>query len=112
YGMLRDLGERAGGWLLTRGVEPGDRVCIQLDNGLELLAAHLGCMSIGAVRVPLNAHYRAAEIRPILEDAAPKLVIARDASLYDRPIESRIEIAFSKQRLPRVDWPAPTDDVT
>ena len=75
YGDLRALGEGVGGWLRAEGVEPGDRVLIQLENGLDLVAAHLGCMALGAVRVPVNAHYRAIELAPIVEDADPRLVI-------------------------------------
>lgn len=75
YGDLRALGEATAGWLIHLGVQPGDRVGIQLENGLDLVAAHLGCMALGAVRVPLNAHYLAGELAPIIEDAAPSLVI-------------------------------------
>ncbi len=75
YGDLRELGERTAGWLAAQGVHPGDRVAIQLENGLPLVAAHLGCMALGAVRVPLNVHYREVELAPIIEDAAPVLVI-------------------------------------
>ena len=75
FGELRALGEGAAGWLAGRGVKAGDRVGIQLENGIELVAAHLGCMALGAVRVPLNAHYRALELAPIIEDATPALVI-------------------------------------
>lgn len=82
YGHLYERALRVGAWLRAEGVAPGDRVAIQLENGLDLVDAHLGCIAASAVRVPLNSHYRAAELAPILEDAAPRLVIARDPSLY------------------------------
>ncbi len=82
FGELRTMGERAAGWLRLRGVEPGDRVCIHLENSLDLVAAHLGCMALGAIRVPLNAHYRRVELAPILEDAQPRLVITRTPTLF------------------------------
>ncbi len=108
HGELRQLGERAAGWLRARGVGLGDPVCIQLENGRDLVAAHLGCMALGAVRVPLNAHYRAAELAPILEDAAPRLVIARDPSLFPG-----VAVATEVGEGPPVaDWPTPPGDVT
>lgn len=82
YGELREIGERTAGWLAANGVARGDVVAIQLENGLDVVAVHLGCMALGAVRLPLNAHYRSAEVRPILEDAGPKLAITRDASAF------------------------------
>ncbi len=82
FGALREMGERAAGWLRIRNVQPGDRVCIQLENSVELLAAHLGCMALGAIRVPLNAHYKAAEVAPIVEDSQPQLVITKTPKLF------------------------------
>jgi malonyl-CoA/methylmalonyl-CoA synthetase len=108
YGDLVALGERTAGWLAARGVAPGDRVCIQLDNGLPLIAAHLGCMALGAVRVPLNAHYRAAELAPILEDARPSLVIAQDPAGF---AGHRVETGVGEGP-PIADWPGPPGDVT
>ncbi len=77
YGALRDRALRVGGWLVDQGVAPGDRVAIHLENSVDLIDLHLGCVAVGATRVPLNAHYRAAELAPILEDAAPSLVVSR-----------------------------------
>lgn len=108
WGELRDLGGRVAGWLRDQGVEPGDRVGIHLENGRDLVALHLGCMALGAVRVPLNAHYRAAEVRPIVEDAATKLVISREPEMFDG-VRVRTEIGEAR---PEHAWPTPPDDVT
>jgi malonyl-CoA/methylmalonyl-CoA synthetase len=108
HGDLRQLGERTAGWLRDQGVGPGDKVCIQLENGRDLVAAHLGCMALGAVRVPLNAHYRAAEVGPIVEDAAPVLVLARDPEIF-RGV--RVATAVGEGN-PVSDWPVPPGDVT
>src|SRR5262245_45811307 len=106
WGELRELGARTAGWLAEQGVGPGDRVGIQLENGLDLVALHLGCMALGAIRVPLNAHYRAAELRPIMEDAAPRLVISREPELYEGV---RVVTQAGAAR-PVNDWPS--GDVT
>lgn len=109
YGELRERGERAAGWLREMGVKPGDRVVVQLENGPDLVAAHLGCMALGAVRVPLNAHYRAAELRPIVEDASPRLALARDPTLFPRSVPVSTQVGSSR---PVADWPVPPGDVT
>ena len=107
YGELVQRGARVAGWLREKGVQGGDRVCIQLENGPDVIAAHLGCMALGAVRVPLNAHYRAAELRPIVEDAAPALIIARDPALFERPVVTSVGEGTAVH-----DWPTPPGDVT
>ena len=108
FGDLVEMGERAAGGLRHAGVQPGDRVCIHLENGLDLVAAHLGCMALGAVRVPLNTHYRAAELAPILEDAAPSLAVTRTPGWFGAvPTVERLEEG------PRVgDWGGQDHDVT
>lgn len=109
YGQLRELGERSAGWLRDQGVQPGDRVAIQLDNGLDLVAAHLGCMALGAVRLPLNSHYHRAELAPILEDAAPKLVISRHADRFPEGLPCHSHVGAGA---PVSDWPVPPEDIT
>lgn len=109
HGELRALGERTAGWLRERGVGPGDRVAIQLENGRDLVAAHLGCMALGAVRVPLNAHYRAAEVGPIVEDAAPRLVLAREPAHFGEGVSVATTVG---EAAPVADWPTPPEDVT
>jgi len=74
YGELRRRGERVAAGLHSQGIKAGDTVAIHLENGMDLVDAHLGCMALGAVRLPLNAHYREAELAPIVTDAAPALV--------------------------------------
>ncbi|MSP54422.1 MAG: hypothetical protein EXR69_02265 [Myxococcales bacterium] len=82
YGDLRERGERAAAWLSAEGVRPGHVVAIHLENSLALVDVHLGCLALGAVRLPLNAHYREAELAPILEDAAPQLVLTRSPERF------------------------------
>ncbi len=82
FGQLRQLGEGTAGWLRAHGVVAGDRVCIHLDTSVDLLAAHLGCMALGAIRVPLNVHYKAIELAPIVEDAAPTLAISASPACF------------------------------
>ncbi|MFF0526533.1 FadD3 family acyl-CoA ligase [Actinomadura nitritigenes] len=48
------------------GVRPGDRVAIWAPNSAEWIVAALGLVSAGAVLVPLNTRYRAAEAADIL----------------------------------------------
>jgi len=46
---------RLAGGLAARGVQPGDRVVVQLENCPELLLTLLACAHLGAICVPLNA---------------------------------------------------------
>jgi malonyl-CoA/methylmalonyl-CoA synthetase len=75
YADMARLAKRIAGALLRQGVEPGDRVVAQVDKSAEAVALYLACLRIGAVFVPLNTAYTAAELEYFLEDAAPKVTV-------------------------------------
>ena len=75
YAELEARASRAAGALADLGVEPGDRVVTQTEKTPEGLALYLGCLKVGAVYVPLNIAYTAAEIGYFLSDAEPALLV-------------------------------------
>ncbi|MFI6873489.1 AMP-binding protein [Streptomyces sp. NPDC050400] len=78
YRRLDDRSARLAGWLAEHGVRAGDRVGVFLPNGSRFVVALLAVLRLGAVHVPVNPMFRAAELRHELNDAAPELVITRD----------------------------------
>jgi malonyl-CoA/methylmalonyl-CoA synthetase len=75
-----DLLERSGRMarLLTdSGVEPGDRVAVQVDKSPDALFLYLACLRAGAIYLPLNTAYQPDEIAYFLSDAEPRAVVCR-----------------------------------
>jgi malonyl-CoA/methylmalonyl-CoA synthetase len=70
----RRSAELAGG-LVRAGVAPGDRVVVQVPKSPDAVALYLACLRRGAVFVPLNTAYTAAEVAAFVDDAAPALVV-------------------------------------
>jgi malonyl-CoA/methylmalonyl-CoA synthetase len=62
------------------GVEPGDRVAVQIDKSPEALALYVACVRAGAVYLPLNTAYTASEVDYFVGDAEPRLVVCRPSS--------------------------------
>lgn len=75
YADLDHWAQRMGGALHELGVAPGDRVVVQVDKSPHAVALYLGCLRIGAVYVPLNTAYTAAEVEYFLTDAEPRLFV-------------------------------------
>lgn len=76
--LYRDLVarvSRAAGALADLGVKPGDRVVAQTEKTPQALALYLACLKVGAVYVPLNTAYTAAEMAYFLSDAEPALLV-------------------------------------
>ncbi len=81
-----DLWAQAGqmaGALTTLGVAPGDRVAMQVEKSVNGLACYLGTLLAGAVHLPLNTGYPAAEVSYFLTDAAPTVFICDKAKLEE-----------------------------
>ena len=77
YGDLLDLSGRVAKVLVELGVRPDDRVAAQVEKSAEALMLYLGTLRAGAVYLPLNTAYTAAEIRYFLGDAEPALFVCR-----------------------------------
>ena len=83
YGQLAETVDRTGNYLLSLGIEPGDRVAIQLPKCLPFIYLHLAAVQIGAIFLPLNPAYPMAELRYFLTDSAARLLIADCAKQAD-----------------------------
>ncbi len=68
------------GELADRGVRKGDRVALVCGNRPEFVFLVHALARLGATCVPLNTRWTEAEIRPVLEDVDPRLVISGPAS--------------------------------
>ena len=64
--------------LSAQGVAPGDRVAIYSENRRGFVLAYLALLRLGAIAVPTNVLYRAADLGNILEDAKPRIVVGSD----------------------------------
>lgn len=74
--------------LAARGVKPGDRVACQVEKSPENLYLYLATVRAGAVFLPLNTAYTAAELDYFVGDAEPTLVV-RDETLAGLVEEAR-----------------------
>ena len=76
YGELDASTSRLAGALVSQlGIEPGDRVAILDKNCAAFLELLLALDKAGAVAAPINWRLTAGEVRLIVEDIKPKLVV-------------------------------------
>jgi acyl-CoA synthetase (AMP-forming)/AMP-acid ligase II len=75
YQELLALVERAAGWLASVGAGPGDVVCWQTPNWWEAQVLGLAIWHLGAVSCPVVAFYREHELRQIIEQVRPAVVV-------------------------------------
>jgi len=76
--MLRSTSQFAHA-LVELGVQPGDRVAVQVDKSPETVMLYLAVLRVGAVYLPLNSGYTGDELRYFLDDAEPSLFVCAPA---------------------------------
>jgi malonyl-CoA/methylmalonyl-CoA synthetase len=75
YAGLRAGVARFANALGALGIEPGDRVTVQLEKSIASVMLYLAVLRAGAIYQPLNPAYTAAEVRYFIADAEPALVV-------------------------------------
>ncbi|MCC5984201.1 MAG: malonyl-CoA synthase [Rhodobacteraceae bacterium] len=78
-GDFHAMAARAAGALMAAGLEPGDRVAVQVPKSAEALALIGGAIGAGVVFLPLNTAYTAQEVAYFVTDSGAKLLIADPA---------------------------------
>ncbi len=61
------------------GLEPGDRVALQIDKSPHALALYAACVQAGLVFLPLNPAYTPAEVDYFVSNSGAKILIADPA---------------------------------
>ncbi|MFG3322992.1 class I adenylate-forming enzyme family protein [Streptomyces sp. NPDC048171] len=72
------LSDSVAGHLAARGLEPGDRVAVVLQNSPHFVLAVLGAWKAGAVVVPVNPMYKSGEVGHVLRDAGVAALVCSD----------------------------------
>ncbi|HLO16430.1 MAG TPA: AMP-binding protein, partial [Anaerolineales bacterium] len=80
YTELDQLVQQTAGYLQSLGVQPGDRVALQLSKCLEFILLHLATVQLGAITLPLNLAYPPDEIEYFLSDSEAKLFFTLESS--------------------------------
>ncbi|MBY4947689.1 AMP-binding protein [Cupriavidus respiraculi] len=62
-------------YLVSRGVQPGDRVAVMLEPSREFYVAMFGAMKMGAIAVPLFTLFGPDGIRLRMQDCRPRMLV-------------------------------------
>lgn len=71
-----DLSAQMANLLQSSGLQPGDRVSVQIDKSAAGVCLYLACLRAGLVFHPLNTAYQKNELHYFLSNAEPKAVIS------------------------------------
>jgi long-chain acyl-CoA synthetase len=78
FAEVDEASDRFAGWLDARGLRPGDRVAIFLENCPQFAIAYFGALKAGAVNVCLNPMHKATELLHEFEDSGARFLVTSD----------------------------------
>jgi len=93
FGELFAGAERNAAALVAMGVQPGDRVAVQVEKTIEAIQLYLGTVMAGGVFLPLNTAYTTPEVAYFLGDASPRVVVcdpAREGDIAEVAGDARV----------------------
>ncbi len=76
YGEFAQRVARLAGGLRARGLVPGDRVLLSLENCGEFFELLFGCWAAGLCAVPANARLHPREVQYLAENSRARLLVA------------------------------------
>src|SRR6266446_7549772 len=113
YAALQRLADRAAHALCAQGVEPEQRVALLMADGPGWAATFFGALKLGAVAVPLNTRLAPADLRTVLADCRPRVLVADrallEAAAFDpAAVGARVVLDFETlvRDVPAVSMPA------
>jgi long-chain acyl-CoA synthetase len=89
------------GGLAARGIEPGDRVILCMENCAEFLELLFACWTAGLCAVPVNARLHVREVEHIAQDSRARLLVAtsnlaESLAPLDHSVETLLSIVSTR----------------
>ena len=92
------------GWLKSKGIQKGDRVCAYMPNCSETIITMLATSAIGAIFSSCSSDFGIDGVIDRFEQIAPKILVAANGYLYNGKIIKRSdEIKTISKRLPSLE---------
>ncbi|WP_417284674.1 AMP-binding protein [Comamonas sp.] len=81
YAQMLGTTARYANALIGLGVQPGDRVAVQVEKSARNYCLYLATLRMGATYLPLNTAYQLNELAYFLEDAEPRVLVCDPTDL-------------------------------
>lgn len=75
FRAFNEMSARMAHRLVAAGVAPGDRVVVQAQKSVGMVALYIATVRAGAVFLPLNTAYTQEEVDYFVSDAAPRVIV-------------------------------------
>ena len=109
YAELDEASGRFAAALRRRGLQPGEKIAVQLANVPEFVIGYFGILKAGLAMVPLNPQLKTGEIAYHLSDSDARLLVTHDELAADAaPAAARTAAPVVVVGRSGADWPLAT----
>lgn len=108
YGQLHERARKLASYLIEHGIQPGERIALLSESRPEWGICLFGTMRSGAILVPLDIKLTESELRSILTDAQPSVILV--SSHYRPTIKALLPELPSVRQVFTVDADFEDDD--
>jgi long-chain acyl-CoA synthetase len=92
WNKINEMVREVGLFLISRGVQPGDKIALFSPNRYEWWVADLAILSIGAVNVPIYATNSAKESEYIIDNSDSKMCFVGTKDHMERILEAKRQL--------------------
>jgi len=90
YGALDAEASRFAAGLRRLGLEPGDRLAINMSNRREFVVAVIACFKAGIIALPVGHRHRQAELCALYADAGVRVALFDDVTADEQPTRADV----------------------
>ena len=76
FGDIDCRSNQMANFFVSQGLVTGDRICVYVENCVEMIDLFLASAKTGVIFIPINILYKEREVSHIISDAEPKIVIS------------------------------------
>lgn len=88
YMELNETSNQLANFIISQGIEKGDRIALAIDRSGEMLISLLAIMKSGAAYVPVDPSYPKKQIEYMLKDSSAKIMLTSKAYKNQFPSEA------------------------
>ena len=88
-------------FLLKKGIQPKDKICLFFDNSINLVASILACLKLNCCYIPINTLYPINRIEYIVQNSRCKHILTDEKNLHALNILGNISIVIDYTTLNR-----------
>ena len=79
-------------YLINSGIKPKDKICLFLDNSIELLISIISILKLGACYIPIDVSYPTDRVEYIAQNSGCKKIITNNDNIHKLNFLSNISI--------------------